>query len=250
MEILKNQELRLTNILATRFEDHHEKAQSYTEKLVAHAEAQGAEVVGVPITTLYEVESDDENVVGMEVFLPISQTIASDDANDMTYLEELSFDNCLKLAHEGEPETIENTYAVLAKYIEENRLVPVSNIFNVARLDEAHELLGLDVYISAVTQADFEMQQAIANSSGATRELSEEELFAVDGGRNLINRVGNAAWGGVRGAAVGAVSGAWTGGRIGKKVGGPVGAVKGAKYGAKGGAISGGLQGVRNGWRR
>ena len=250
MQILKNQDLKLSNILATRFEDDYEKAESYTKKLLAYAEAQGANVMGMPISTTFEADSDNERVIGMELFVPIDKAVPSDEGNGIAFLEELEFGSCLKLSHSGSLETINETYEQLSQYIVDNQLVQVSNPFHFVVQDPTSDTMSIDVYVSAITQAEFDMKDAV--DANGMLELTDEALLTVDGGRprRPISQY--------RGLPRGAISrreGLIMVNTLGGAAGGAIGGARaGAKWGPKGsaamgvwGAIVGAQQGFNNG---
>ena len=212
MEILKNQSLKLNNVLAVRFNDNYENIQLHTEDLMNYAQHHNAEVVGIPVSTVYDVGNEEDNTIGMEIFLPINKEVPNKEDESISFINNIIFDNCLKLSHIGDISNLQNTYNKLDSYIEENNLVAVSNVINVS-----NENKEMDVYVSVVTQEVFNMNKDLSDA-GLT-ELSEEKLQSIDGGRVKTESVRRQA---VRGG-VGAAGG---------KAGWKAGAIAGAKIGS------------------
>ena len=149
MNILTNQTLEIENLLSIRFKDKQENVNTHINELIEYAKSKGANRVGMPISTTYEINPHTGDM-DMEIYFGVDKSVPSLDR--ITFKEKLCLYNCLKIKHKGNPNKLQETYDILNNYIADNRLIPISTGFNIVvkdvqRIEDIDEY-EMDIYIS------------------------------------------------------------------------------------------------------
>ena len=107
-------------------------------------------VTGPKISTTFSVSQAMVPTMDIEILVPVDKKFS--ETNDYKFKKELKLTNCLKTSHKGNPMTFQNTVMELQKYIEENKLIPISTLYTVtiqeAKTQEELDNFHADAYIS------------------------------------------------------------------------------------------------------
>ena len=84
------------------------------------------------LTTCTHSMSEDGKV-DVEIIIPLSEMIVLDDEQKEKYqvIESIEIENCLKIRHEGNPQIINEKLDLMKKYIDENNLEQMSDVYSV-----------------------------------------------------------------------------------------------------------------------
>jgi len=147
-DILPNQDLDIKNCLKIRYQGPQEGAQAGLTKASVFAKDKGLKLRGVPITANYGAHPQTKDVL-IDVYYPVDRDFTSDD-KDITFIPRLYLHNCVRITHYGDPKNINETHTALNKYLQENKLIPISAGFSVTSMDGKQDPANfeMDIYIS------------------------------------------------------------------------------------------------------
>lgn len=148
-DILEHQDLDIKNLLSIRYQGPQDGAQAHLAKAATFAKDNNLKLRGVPISANYGLHPETKEVA-MEVYYPIDRAFTSDDP-DISYKPRLYLHNCLRITHVGDPAKLQETHTFLNKYIQDNKLAPISVGFSVSSMDGNPQDLDnfeMDIYIS------------------------------------------------------------------------------------------------------
>lgn len=107
-------------------------------------------IVGPKISTTYSINETMNPTMDIEILIPVDKEFI--DTNIYKFKKELKLANCLKASHKGNPTIFQNMIINVQKYIEENKLVPISTLYivniNEAKTQEEIDSYQADAYIS------------------------------------------------------------------------------------------------------
>ena len=110
----------------------------------------GLKVVGPKLSTTFSVTQAMVPSMDIEILIPLNDKF--NDTNKYKYKKEFKLTNCLQISHKGNPMTFQNTIINLQKYIEDNKLMPISSLYTInikeAKTKEEMENFHADAYIS------------------------------------------------------------------------------------------------------
>ena len=88
------------------------------------------------VTTSSHGFNDDEKV-DMEIIIPLnsSMKLNDDQKTKFSFIETISIENCLKVRQEGNPQLINEKIEYMLKYISDNKLEALSDIYTVVIKD-------------------------------------------------------------------------------------------------------------------
>lgn len=87
-------------------------------------------VVGPKISTTYSVTQVINPTMDIEFLIPVDKEFNETDIYMLK--KEFKLSNCLKVSHNGNPMNFQNTLINLQKYIQDNKLVPISSLYTVS----------------------------------------------------------------------------------------------------------------------
>ena len=148
--IESGQELYLNNLLSFRKQLTQAEMQKEMNDIESFIKENGLTVVGPKISTTYSVTQAMTPTIDIEILIPVDKKITETDRYKLK--KEFKLTNCLKTSHKGNPMTFQNTIMELQKYIEENKLIPISSLYTVtirdAKTQEELDNFHSDAYIS------------------------------------------------------------------------------------------------------
>ena len=148
--IESGQELYLNNLLSFRKQLTQAEMQKEMNDIESFIKENGLTVVGPKISTTYSVTQAMMPTMDIEILIPVDKKITETDMYKLK--KEFKLTNCLKTSHKGNPMTFQNTIMELQKYIEENKLIPISTLYTVtikdAKTQEELDNFHSDAYIS------------------------------------------------------------------------------------------------------
>ena len=110
----------------------------------------GLKVVGPKLSTTFSVTQAMVPSMDIEILIPLNDQFNDDDKYKCK--NEFKLTNCLQISHKGNPMTFQNTIINLQKYIEDNKLMPISSLYTInikeAKTKEEMENFHADAYIS------------------------------------------------------------------------------------------------------
>ena len=144
------QELYLNNLLSFRKQLTQAEVQKEIADIESFIKENGLTIVGPKISTTYSVTQAMTPTIDIEILIPVDKKITETDRYKLK--KEFKLTNCLKTSHKGNPMTFQNTIMELQKYIEENKLIPISTLYTVtikdAKTQEELDNFHSDAYIS------------------------------------------------------------------------------------------------------
>lgn len=144
------QELYLNNLLSFRKQLTQAEVQKEIADIESFIKENGLTIVGPKISTTYSVTQAMTPTMDIEILIPVDKKITETDRYKLK--KEFKLTNCLKTSHKGNPMTFQNTIMELQKYIEENKLIPISTLYTVtikdAKTQEELDNFHSDAYIS------------------------------------------------------------------------------------------------------
>ena len=86
----------------------------------------------------------------VEILIPVNKEF--NDTDIYKFKKEIKLVNCLKISHKGNPMIFQNSVMSMQKYIEENKLMPISTLYTVnikeVKTKEEIDNYEADAYIS------------------------------------------------------------------------------------------------------
>ena len=117
----------------------------------------GLKVVAPKLSTTFSVTQAMVPSMDIEILIPLDNQF--NDTDKYKCKNEFKLTNCLQISHKGNPMTFQNTIMNLQKYIEDNKLMPISSLYTV-NIKEAKTKEEMENFL----------------------ELNNEQMLDIDGG--------------------------------------------------------------------
>ena len=144
------QELYFSNLLSFRKQLTQAGVQNEINNVEDFIEENNLKVVGPKISTTYLVTQTMIPIMDIEILIPVDKEFT--ETNMYKLKKEFKLTNCLKASHKGNPMTFQNTIITLQKFIQDNKLIPISSLYTInikeARTQEEMENFQAEAYIS------------------------------------------------------------------------------------------------------
>ena len=124
------QELYLKNLLSFRKQLTQTEVQKEMNDIEAFIKENGLIIVGPKISTTYSVTQAMVPTMDIEILIPVDKEFTETDMYKLK--KEFKLTNCLKVSHKGNPMTFQNTVMDLQKYIQDNKLIPISSLYTIS----------------------------------------------------------------------------------------------------------------------
>lgn len=144
LEIKKNQELNVVNVLSYRGKLKQSDIENIGKKMDDYINNSGAKRAGYPMTATYFVEGD---ILDIELIIPIDKNINSTD--EFIFKNEIKIVNAVVVSYKGHPIGLQDACNQLNQYISENNLQPITVGYNVSKKMDMFnpENTEIDVYV-------------------------------------------------------------------------------------------------------
>lgn len=144
LEIKKNQELRVANVLSYRGKVSQSELENIGKEMEDYIQNVGAKRVGNPVTATYAIEGD---TIDVELLMPIDTSIKSTDK--FVFKNQIKIVNALVASYKGHPMGLQEACKQLNQYIMEHNLQPITAGYNVTKKTDMlnPENTEVDVYV-------------------------------------------------------------------------------------------------------
>lgn len=144
VEIKKNQELNIVNLLSYRGKVKQAEIENIGKEMESYIQNAGAKRVGNPITATYAIEGD---TIDIELLMQIDMSIASTDK--FVFKSQIKIINAVIAAYKGHPMGLQDACNLLNQYIMEHKLQPITVGYNVTKKTDMlnPENTEIDVYV-------------------------------------------------------------------------------------------------------
>lgn len=144
LEIKKNQELNVTNVLSYRGKVKQTELESLGKEMESYIRNAGAKRVGNPITATYAVEGE---TIDMEILVPVDRPVES--VGRYEYKERLLIVNAVMIEYKGHPEGLQDAMEQFNQYIIDNHMQPITVGYNVTKKNDSlgQDNIELEVYV-------------------------------------------------------------------------------------------------------
>ena len=127
------QSLHVKNLLSFRKVMSQDQMEEENKKLFDFIEDQKLKIVGPKISTTHFINQSGQGSIDMEILIPVDKTF--EEREDYKLKKELKLVNCLSVAHIGNPADFQKKVLELQKYIKDNKLTPISNLYTLSLRD-------------------------------------------------------------------------------------------------------------------
>ena len=135
IEIKENQELKLNNLLSYRGKILQSELESIGRDMELKINEKGAKRIAYPIMATYGI---DGAFVDMEILIPVSNEIES--IGEYKFKKELKIVNAVMMSYKGNSVGLQDACNELNKYIETNKLQPITVGYNVTQSVDIHNI--------------------------------------------------------------------------------------------------------------
>ena len=145
-----NQEFYCKNLLSFRKTLTQDEMQKEFNSIDTFIKENGLTIVGPKISTTYSITQAMVPSMDVEILIPVNKEF--NDTDIYKFKKEIKLVNCLKISHKGNPMIFQNSVMSMQKYIEENKLMPISTLYTVnikeVKTQEEIDTYEADAYIS------------------------------------------------------------------------------------------------------
>ena len=145
-----NRELYYKNLLSSRKTLTQDELQKEFNSIDTFIKENGLTIVGPKISTTYSITQAMVSSMDVEILIPVNKEF--NDTDIYKFKKEIKLVNCLKINHKGNPMIFQNSVMSMQKYIEENKLMPISTLYTVnikeVKTKEEIDNYEADAYIS------------------------------------------------------------------------------------------------------
>lgn len=135
IEIKENQELKLNNLLSYRGKILQSELESIGRDMELKINGRGAKRTAYPIMATYGIDGE---FIDMEILIPVSNEIES--IGEYKFKKELKIVNAVMMSYKGNPAGLQDACNELNKYIETNKLQPITVGYNVTQSVDIHNI--------------------------------------------------------------------------------------------------------------
>ena len=130
MEIVRNKEYSVKNVLTFRGNVSQEEIYNIIAKAGEVIKKANIEINGPVITAIHAIENDKNNqLFDFELIVPISGVISS--FEDYIIKDSFMIENAVMFRHIGNPQNMNAEMESLARYINDNKLKPITPFYNI-----------------------------------------------------------------------------------------------------------------------
>lgn len=130
MEIVRNKEYSIKNVLTFRGNVRQESINNIIAKAEEVIKKANLEIIGPVITAIHAIENDKNNqLFDFELIVPISGVMSS--VEDYIFKDRFMIENALTFRHIGNPQSMNSEMEEFIKYIKENQFKPVTPFYNI-----------------------------------------------------------------------------------------------------------------------
>lgn len=130
MEIKRNQEITIPNVVAFRKEMTEDRIQNELQSFAMYLKGKDVKKVGPSISTTYGVKQEiEQTVLDIEFLLPINKEIEVSD--EYRFLNEFKLTNALYVRHSDPLQSIETTYKEILAYIKDHQLEEITGFYTI-----------------------------------------------------------------------------------------------------------------------
>lgn len=145
--ILSNETLEMENVISYRSVITQQGLTEVMNNIGKFVQSKNLKLNGCITTTTYAINSD--GTMDVEVLVPVDREV--DVPDGYIFKKKILLTNAIKLRHEGNPNVLQSSVDKLTDYISENRLTPITSMYNVtikrAKSTEELENIIIDLYI-------------------------------------------------------------------------------------------------------
>ena len=144
LEIKKNQELNVANVLSYRGKVKQVELENIVKDMENYIVKAGAKRIGNTVTATYAFEVD---VVDIELLMPIDKSIES--ADKFVFKNQIKIVNAVVASYKGHAMGLQEACNQLNKYMMEHALQPITVGYNVTKKTDMlnPENTEIDVYV-------------------------------------------------------------------------------------------------------
>ena len=144
IEIKMGQTLELDNVLSFRGKLTQSEVEQVGRDMERKISDANAKLIGHPIMATFAV---DGSKLDMELICPIDKKINS--AGEYVYKEKIKIINAVMMSYKGNPSGLQEACNELNKYINDNKLQPITVGYNVTRKIDPLDINNaeIDVYV-------------------------------------------------------------------------------------------------------
>ena len=135
IEIKENQELKLNNLLSYRCKILQSELESLGRDMELKINERGAKRTAYPIMATYGIDGE---FIDMEILIPVSNEIES--IGEYKFKKELKIVNAVMMSYKGNSVGLQDACNELNKYIETNKLQPITVGYNVTQSVDIHNI--------------------------------------------------------------------------------------------------------------
>lgn len=145
-----NQELYLKNLLSFRTTLTQSELQKEIYNIENFIKENGLNIMGPKISTTFSITQAIIPTMDIEILIPVNKDFV--ETNKYKLKKQFKLTNCLKVSHNGNPATFQNTVMNLQNYISANKLTPISTLYTVnikeVKTQEEIDSFHAEAYIS------------------------------------------------------------------------------------------------------
>lgn len=145
--ISEGQQLDMRNLISFRGKLNQEELPKVMQRMKSYADAQGAKVVGGPISVTYGVEqTKDGTVADAEIMMSLDREVSG--TEEFVWKEQIFLANAIKLKYAGSPAMFQNACNEMNAYIREKRYIPITAGYIVTKgADQISGMVDMEVYV-------------------------------------------------------------------------------------------------------
>ena len=130
IEIAENESLEMTNVLTYRGKITQQQSAIISKEMNDIISANNAQKTMIGVSATYEIiNSGSETIMDVEIMYPLDKYIDVTSPYKIKPIFRLK--NAVRIRHEGNPVTIQNTVNELMQYISTHGLTPITPGYNV-----------------------------------------------------------------------------------------------------------------------
>lgn len=130
MEILTNQTYEMNNVISYRAKMTQKEMNNAMNRLMTLIKDNGLTKSGYITTSTFSIEKiDNTELIDIEILCPVDKICRL--PQEYTFKPIFRLLNAVKITHKGNPANLQATANLLISYINENKLTPITSMYNV-----------------------------------------------------------------------------------------------------------------------